>query len=63
MDAAAAGLTVLGTERMGRHKAVTVRCGENELARAVRGRDVDVTALNLQKVFVALCGHGEVQDG
>ena len=63
VDAAAAGLTVLSTERMGRHKAVTVRCGENELAQAVRGRDVDVTALNLQKVFVALCGHGEVQDG
>lgn len=63
VDAAAGGLTVLSTERMGRHKAVTVRCGENELAQAVRGRDVDVTALNLQKVFVALCGHGEVQDG
>ena len=63
VDAAAQGLTVLSTERMGRHKAVTVRCGENELAQAVSGRDVDVTPLNLQKVFVALCGHGEVQDG
>ena len=62
-DAAAQGLTVLSTERMGRHKAVTVRCGETELEQAVRGRDVDVTPLNLQKVFVALCGHGEVQDG
>ena len=63
VDAAAQGLPVLGTERMGRHKAVTVRCGEAELEQAVRGRDVDVTALNLQKVFITLCGHGEVQDG
>ena len=28
-------------------------------SRAVEGRDVDVAPLNLQKVFVALCGHKE----
>ena len=63
VDAAAANLTVLETEQLGRHKAVTVRCDDRQLEQAVRGRDVDVTGLNLQKVFVALCGHGEVQDG
>ncbi len=60
VDQAARGLTVLTTEQMGRHKAVTVRCGAEQLRQAAAGLDVDISPLNLQKVFVALCGHGEV---
>ena len=59
VNQACAGLTVLESQTMGRHKTVTVRCDEQTLARAVEGRDVDVAPLNLQKVFVALCGHKE----
>lgn len=62
VDEAVRGLTVLGSEQMGRHKAVNVRCTESQLAAAVAGKDLDVSPLNLQKVFVALCGHGEVQN-
>ncbi|MCI8537065.1 MAG: ABC transporter ATP-binding protein [Oscillospiraceae bacterium] len=58
VDRACAGLNVLVTETMGRHKAVTVRCEEGDLRR-LEGFDVDVAPLNLQKVFVALCGHKE----
>ena len=58
VTAACAGLTVLQTQRLGRHMACTVRGSAGQLA-ALAGRPVDVTALSLQKVFVALCGHGE----
>lgn len=61
VDAASAGLQILQTEIIGRHKAVVVRASAAQLAEAVKGRDLDVTSLNLQKVFLALCGHGEVQ--
>ena len=55
MDAACTGYEVLHTETLGRQKCCTVRAtADNILA---RGLDVDCTALSLQKVFVALCGH------
>ena len=62
VDAACAGLTVLAAEELGRHKAATVRCPLAALEQAAAGRDVDIAPLNLQKAFVALCGHGEVQN-
>ena len=55
VDAACTGYEVLHTETLGRQKCCTVRAtADNILA---RGLDVDCTALSLQKVFVALCGH------
>lgn len=55
VDAACAGLPVLRTEELGRQKCCTVRVPA--AAMAAKGLDVDVLPLNLQKVFVALCGH------
>lgn len=60
VDGATAGFAVLETEQLGRHKAVTVRCGAAQLQAACAGWEVDLSPLNLQKTFVALCGHGEV---
>lgn len=49
----------LETQSMGRQKAVTLRTERAKLERiaAAEGLDLDFAALNLQKVFVALCGH------
>lgn len=49
----------LEAQVMGRQKACVVRRPQPELERAAAGQglDLDFTALNLQKVFVALCGH------
>lgn len=58
VDRAAASLPVLESQTTGRHKVVTVRCDEQALS-GLDGLDVDVAPLNLQKVFVALCGHKE----
>ena len=58
VDQASARLPVLESQTAGRHKTVTVRCGDEALS-ALEGLDVDVAPLNLQKVFVALCGHKE----
>ena len=58
VDQASAGLPVLESQTTGRHKTVTVRCGDDALS-DLEGLDVDVAPLNLQKVFVALCGHKE----
>lgn len=62
VDAVCAGLQPLQAEILGRHKAVTVRCSDEQLRAAAAGHDVDLAPLNLQKAFVALCGHGEVQN-
>lgn len=51
-------LTVLASHDLGRRRSVTVRGGEPQLA-ALEQFDVDVDPVNLQGVFVALCGHGE----
>jgi len=58
VDQVCQGLEVLTTHQMGRHKTCAVRGGGVKLAQA-RKADVDVAPMNLQNVFVALCGHGE----
>lgn len=54
-----AGAVPLEAGTMGRQKAVTLRAERAGLERlaAAEGLDLDFAALNLQKVFVALCGH------
>ena len=56
VDRVCRGLEVLSAETLGRHKTAAVRCGEEALSPA-RAADVDIAPMNLQKVFVALCGH------
>ena len=58
VDAACQGLEVLSTHQMGRHKTVAVRGNGVKLQQALQA-DVDVSPMNLQNVFVALCGHGD----
>ena len=60
VDGACMGLEVLSVHQMGLHKTVAVRGDAAKLA-ALREADVDVTPMNLQNVFVALCGHGDAQ--
>ena len=45
---------------MGRHKTAVIRGGGVKLDAALSA-DVDVSPMNLQNVFVALCGHGDAQ--
>ena len=58
VDRASRGLQVLSTHQMGLHKTVAVR---GVFPDWEPDADVDVAPMNLQKVFVALCGHGEEQ--
>ncbi len=58
VDRVCNGLQVLSTHQMGRHKTVGVRGTGVKLEEAQQA-DVDVSPMNLQNVFVALCGHGE----
>lgn len=58
MDRACQGLEVLTTRETGRHKSCGVRGGAAQLAQAAQF-DVDIAPMNLQNVFVALCGHGD----
>jgi len=60
VDAVCNGLEVLSTHQMSRHKTVAVRGDRIKLAEA-QNADVDVSPMNLQNVFVALCGHGDTQ--
>ena len=60
VDRVCNGLQVLSTHQMGRHKTAAVRGDRVKLAEALEG-DVDVSPMNLQNVFVALCGHGDAQ--
>ena len=60
VDGACMGLEVLSVHQMGLHKTAAVRGDAAKLA-ALREADVDVTPMNLQNVFVALCGHGDAQ--
>ena len=60
VDRVCNGLQVLSVHQMGRHKTVAVRGDAVKLAGTLEG-DVDVTPMNLQNVFVALCGHGDAQ--
>ena len=59
VDAACQGLEVLSTHQMGRHKTVAVRGQGVKLQTALQS-DVDVSPMNLQNVFVALCGHSDM---
>ena len=54
VDGATAGLECHHSENLGRSKSVTVLLGEDEDLNP--GYDVTVQPVNLQKVFVALCG-------
>lgn len=61
LDAALAerGITPLQTQVLGGHKMVAVR-GEEALFEELAARDgLTVEGMNLQNVFVALCGHGD----
>ena len=58
VDAACQGMEVLSTHQMGRHKTAAVRGSGVKLRQALQA-DVDVSPMNLQNVFVALCGHGD----
>ena len=42
--------------RWARHKTAAVRCG-GEALWAAQTADVDISPMNLQQVFVTLCGH------
>ena len=59
VDRVCTGLQVLSVHRMGRHKTAAVRGGGVQLAPALAEDGVDVSPMNLQNVFVALCGHGD----
>lgn len=52
------GRTVLSDQHLGRRRTVAVRGSGAELD-ALGSAEVDVTPMNLQNVFVALCGHGQ----
>ncbi len=56
VDAATAGLTIHNTENIGRSKGVTVLLKEGEKIK--EGYDVSIQPVNLQNIFVALCGMG-----
>ena len=58
VDQACAGLEVLSVRQMGRRKTAAVRGSAAQL-KAAQEADVDVSTMNLQNVFVALCGHGD----
>ena len=60
VDQVTNGLQVLSTQQLGRHKTVAVR-GQGVKLDAALTADVDVAPMNLQNVFVALCGHGDEQ--
>ena len=60
VDQACVGLEVLSVHQMGRHKTAAVRGSAAQLRAAQdSGADVDISPMNLQNVFVALCGHGD----
>ena len=60
VDRVCAGLEVLSVHQMGRHKTAAVRGSGVKLEQAHQA-DVDIAPMNLQNVFVALCGHGDAQ--
>lgn len=56
---ASRNLRVLQSQKTGRHLTNAVRATQEELTQ-VKAFDVDVAPMNLQKVFVALCGHDQI---
>ena len=63
VDRVCAGAEALQTRDMGRRRTCAVRGDMARLRAAAEGEDVDVLPMNLQKVFVALCGHGDETGG
>lgn len=60
VDRACAGLTVVSRQDLGRRRTAAVWGGEEALEK-LSAFDVDVAPLNLQNVFVALCGQEHPQ--
>jgi len=58
VDEACRGVEVLSVRRLGRRKTAAVRGGAVQLA-ALERDGLDVVPMDLQDVFVALCGHGD----
>ncbi len=50
------GLEVLSTQKLGRQLVCVVR-GDGVKLQQAKSQDVDILPMNLQKIFVALCGH------
>ena len=58
VDRVCQGMTVVNERRMGRRKTAAVRDTAGRRAADLEGTgEVDVVRMNLQNVFVALCGH------
>lgn len=60
VDQVCRGLQVVSVQQMGRHKTAAVR-GQSLHLSQLQSDQVDVAPMNLQNVFVSLCGHGDVQ--
>ena len=63
VERATRGMEVLSVQRMGRHATASVRAEAEAIASLQGEEEVDVTPMNLQNVFVALCGHGDAGQG
>lgn len=59
VDGAVEGIQVLSQEVAGRSKAVIVRCDADHLQQVQQNSAVDVSGMNLQKVFIALTNSKE----
>ena len=57
----AAGGEILETQILGRHKMAAVRGSAETFAALQREQTLSVEPMNLQNVFVALCGHGDAE--
>ncbi|MCI2047510.1 MAG: ABC transporter ATP-binding protein [Faecalibacterium sp.] len=57
----AAGGEALETQMLGRHKMVAVRGSADTFAALAADATLSVEPMNLQNVFVALCGHGDAE--
>lgn len=60
VDRVCMGVEVLTSQSLGLHKTNIVRSSPEKLRKLEQcGADVTVSPINLQNVFVALCGHGD----
>ena len=58
-EALAAGPAPLQTQTVGSHKIAAVRGDDALFDRLAANEALTVEGMNLQNVFVALCGHGD----
>ena len=56
---AARGLTPMQSQQVGKYVMTTVRGTESDWAALADDPALDLEGMNLQNVFVALCGHGD----